>query len=67
MKRWVAVAGIALCLSAARVEALEIGIGLVGGATVPLAQSDNASGGQLGVHDLVVFAGVLRGVIFFES
>jgi hypothetical protein len=50
MKLWAAVAGLALVLAGARAEAIRWGVGVTGGASFPLAQSDNAAGTQFGLR-----------------
>jgi len=50
MNRWVGVAALAAILAATPAAAVQIGIGVTGGASVPLGQSDNAAGGEYGLH-----------------
>jgi hypothetical protein len=50
MKPWAAVVGLALVFAAGRAEAFQWGVGVAGGATFPLAQSDNAAGPTFGLR-----------------
>lgn len=50
MKRWAWVGLIGVALAAAPAGAVNLGLGVAGGASFALAQSDNGNGGQLGLR-----------------